>query len=319
MQRISFSDVGVSLASSTKFLLRFWSLVSLCFCILFLGYAASAANKKKSPRIRVYKARVVKEGVAVYKGPSFDAPIIGYLEGGKKIPARRKVYPGLGGFGAFYKVKLKKRVFGYVADTDIAFPGSKEDEDAGDGMPWGDSRKDFEDNRPSINEPIFFTRYFGLSGGTVDFTEKVAGKKFHSQTTIFGLKLTGPDTLSLGPPLDINIMFAPSPPKFYELIVDEETKPKGFIVVGDMFFNMPFMDWGKGMVFMGLGLVVNYTNYTIVIDEDAFDSQEVRMGAAVNFGLAQQLTPIVALRAEGKYYYETEGYMSFVGSLLFRY
>lgn len=65
--------------------------------------------------------KVTKDLAPVYLKPDFDSKVIYSLKRNQKIYGTQKTKEGLGGLGLFHKVQLnkKKKIFGYVLDTDL--------------------------------------------------------------------------------------------------------------------------------------------------------------------------------------------------------
>ena len=55
----------------------------------------------------------------VYERPNFDSNVIFRLHLKRVIKVSRKVYYGPEGFGSFYKIRLRGKPVGYIADSDV--------------------------------------------------------------------------------------------------------------------------------------------------------------------------------------------------------
>ena len=76
-------------------------------------------------------------------------------------------YEGIGGFGAFFKIRLAKKKYGYVADTDVAPKFSPQK--VGQNVkvkenPVFEQVEDMKKGRQK--EPVYFTRYLGVAVGS---------------------------------------------------------------------------------------------------------------------------------------------------------
>ena len=71
------------------------------------------SKKRRKRRDTGQSAIVIVDGSAVYQAQNFDAPVMEYLDRGKKVKISKKVYKGIGGLGTFYKIRLQKGVWIY--------------------------------------------------------------------------------------------------------------------------------------------------------------------------------------------------------------
>lgn len=245
------------------------------------------------------------DGAAIYSKPSFDAPVINYLKAGTKLLATVQRVKGIGGFGLFYKVKTTGGEVGYVADTDLIteFNPRNTKKKPVKKNPVYEEVKEAQEN--PHQEPVYFTRYIGGGVGYLGFTEKFSGKEFSSNVMMFNFKMSGPGTLFDGPPLDFNFSFSPSAPDYYEKF--SRGPAGGFFIFTDLLLNLPLIELNKGLVFYGVGIMTVYTQFKPVVSTTTFDSQEIRMGAAVSLGYAHRFGKY-ALRWDSKYYFEKTDY-----------
>ena len=269
----------------------------------------SKKRKKKKKRI-VFKgssATVIVDGAAVYKGPSFDSPIIDYLQMGKKITAKKKVVKGAGGFGSFYKVKVGRSKIGYMSDVEVSVSGKKGPE-LSDTKDEGIFKTEDPKDPPKRLEPIYFTRYIGVSLGAFNFTEVVDKKEvLQSSVTAFGLKMSGPGALFDGPPIDFNLSFVASAPAHHEQFTKESS---GFILITDILMVIPLKESGAFMAYVGFGPMLLYSKYTMTLADGTgpIDSQEINAGLAGSGGIAVRFGRSFLVKLEGKYYYEENQY-----------
>jgi len=83
----------------------------LCFIFgLLLLFSLNCAQAK------VVKLKI-RMTTPVYKSASFDAKVIGKLKRGAVVYGTDKPRPS--GFGYFHKVRLRKKVYGYIPDTAV--------------------------------------------------------------------------------------------------------------------------------------------------------------------------------------------------------
>lgn len=280
-------------------------LLPLLFLFCIFSDLASAQTKTKR---RSQKAFVEVDGASLYSKPTFDAPILDYLRAGTQVLATLKPRKGFGDFGLFYMVKTAQGKVGYMADTDLVpeFSLKNSKKKPVSKNPVFEQAKEAKEN-PN-REPLYFTRYVGGGIGMLGFSEKFSGKKFSSDVMMMALKMSGPGTLFDGPPLDFNFAFSLSAPEYYKEF--SRGPAGGFFLFTDLLLNSPLfeIDNGNGLLFYGIGAMITYTKFTPVVSSTTFDSQELRLGAALSLGYAHRWGKY-ALRWDSKYYYEKTDYL----------
>ncbi len=296
-------------------------------CALLLSLTSQAQSAKeiiKSPNWT--KASVVTDGGAVYTSTDFDSPVKEYLAHGTVVWLMKKSVHGRGGLGIFHKVRYKTKS-GYMADTDIrilpgkgglAGAGSKAPQktssppavDAPTSMAW--EREEQEEARKGP-QGLFFTRYVGGALGLIQHTEKFSGKKLSSSVPMVGLRMSGPGVLFDGPPLDVNILFTPQTPGYYSRVTDQSVN--GFMFLGDVMAILPFLHKKNSLFYYGLGLMWTYSSYKVSIAERQLDSQDLRIGAEFGLGYVHRLGRTMAVRLDGRYFYEKTQYFGLITSL----
>ncbi len=299
-------------------------LLVIVSSFLFSDFAWSKKRKRKKRRSQV--AIVQVDGAAVYKVANFDSPIIAYLNKGRKIRASKKIYPGIGGLGSFYKVRLKKGKYGYVTDVDL-FPANKSGssgESAGNDIftPQGGDDNSGPAMGQGGNKPIAMKRYLGVSYSMVNYTEEIINRPYTESLGFFGLKVSGPGALFINLPLELNVMAFLGAPSYYSAIYNE---PDGYIILADILYLLPLMNKQSYMLYLGVGPSVTYSSYQVKIKKVSngklipFDLQTVNIGVSAAAGFALKLGESLAVKAEGKYIYENQGHIVFGGSLQFSY
>jgi len=272
---------------------------------------------KPRKKLKAQEAIVATDGAAMYQRPNFDSQVLGYLNARQKVKASNKMHHGEGGFGAFYKISVNKKV-GYVADTDLLFPNkgpnvaTKKKADSKP-EPFQEDREGEKDEK----DPIYFTRYFGVTTGYVDFADRYAGRTYSSKEILFGLKFTGPDILfDSAPPMDINIAFHSGAPKLFEKMGARGAS--GFFALIDAVFLLPFNEWGNWLIDYGLGAVFIYTNFKVPINGVNADVSDKRIGLALDVGGAYRFSHYTA-RVNMKYYYEKTQYLGYWAGIEMQY
>ncbi len=296
------------------------------------GDSKSSATKKTKDSGQDGVVKV--DGAAVYEVQNFDAPVMEYLDSGKAFKISKKIYPGVGGLGSFYKIKLRKGVFGYIADTDIAPKRRGSDDSEAESAPAGKPEEKLEklptdlsateeinDGEPVENKNSFYLmHYFGLAYYSLNFAEQISNNVKNANTAMYGVKKTGPTTFMGGMPLDMSFLITTTAPSFYNNIA---SKTSGMMIFGDV---VPFFTLSEGKAYYsywGFGLVGRYSRWSVSLlnqpSKPALDSEELALGVEAALGAAFKLGQKVALRVDGRYYYEKQHYFGFGTALEFRY
>lgn len=288
---------------------RRWVAIGL----LGMALASSAWANPSKPATRskaVVKAQwgvIIEEGTAVYQRPDFDSPVIDYMKQGQKVRISRQSYRSQSGFGSFFKVRIREKVYGYVSDSEITSE-FKEDSgslDSSKKKPVQNEEFDLA-NDPYAKEPVFFTRYLGGSFSFVNYSEKISGRWFRSSTPMLGLKITGPGALIEDVPLDLNLMFSFAPPQYYERVLPGPHS--GFFILADVVFQLPLAEWRNGLMTYGVGPMLTFTNFNLIVGNRGVENQELRIGAVLMGGVSHRVWRRLVVRGEVKYYWEKAQY-----------
>lgn len=273
--------------------------------------------KPRKPKVKAQEAIVSTDGATMYKRPNFDSQVMGYLNARQKVKASNKIYHGEGGFGAFYKIAVNKKV-GYVADTDLLFQNKGSTnlvKKKMDSKP--EAMQDDNEMEKDEKDPIYFTRYFGITTGYVDFAEKYAGRTYSSKEILFGLKFTGPDILfDSAPPMDINLVFHSGAPKLFNKM--GANGASGYFAMLDAVLLLPFNEWGNWLIDYGLGAVFVYTDFKVPVNGQTLDSSDKRIGLVLDLGGAYRFSHYTA-RVNMKYYYEKTQYLGYWAGIEMQY
>lgn len=269
------------------------------------------AEKSKKPAVPAQDSVVGVEGATVYQMPDFDSKVLAILPPGLKVQSSHRTFPGKGGLGLFYRVAYKGDK-GYVADTEM-IPEFKKKGKRPEKNPIFEDVENMRERALSGQEPIYNTRFFGLTGGMLNYTEKFGGRRLLSQDVLYGLRFSGPGVLSETLPIDLNILFSPKAPSFYQLV--SQSAPSGFYVDTELSFLVPLAEENHYMLYVGLGVENIYTKIRVEVEKGVFiDSQEFRIGAIGSVGLALRFGKW-AMRGDARYYYEKTSYFGYFGSL----
>lgn len=291
---------------------------------------------KKKPKLRDpgQNAIVKIDGSAVYEVANFDSPVLEYMDQGKKIQISKKIYPGIGGLGAFYKVRLRKGVFGFITDTDVTLVDKKGSGHSGlNDAKAPEEEYDSEDDPTKIQEGMFqenenqdfgstfsLSRFFGLVYYMYNYAEKVKNRSESDKVTMFGIRKSGPSPYLGGMPVDMSLVYTSSAPDFYDEVMG---KSSGFMIIADAIGIMPFYESNRYLVYYGFGLVTRYSKWSVKLRNNpsspAVDSQEASLGVAAAAGAGVMVTEKLAFKVDAKYYYENEAYIGYGAVLQYKY
>jgi hypothetical protein len=255
------------------------------------------------------KAVVMTDGAMVYKGKSFESPVIGYLRQGKKVMISNKVY------GPFYRIRLKQGVVGYISDVDVVpakkYKALKEKQERDEPQ-----TKKPQKRRKQAREAFLSRFYIGPTAGYLSYSEVIAKQSYSGGVMAYGLKTAFPVGFLDGPFVgEVNALFSFSAPDYYKKV--SETPATGFIGITDfsILYKMSEFSGGSSVLYLGAGPMVNYSRFVVEIDEQKFDLEEVRLGLATSIGFFMQLGPM-GLRLEPRIYIEKSTYFAALASLL---
>lgn len=290
----------------------------------------SKPKLKSRPKDSGQNAKIKVDGSAVYEAPNFDSPVLEYMDSGKTVKISKKVYPGIGGLGAFYKIRLNKGVYGFIADTDVQASSKKNarknDTDEGDKKLEDEVnplqlQPSFENDNvePEVPDSLYFTHYLGLSYYSYNYAEKINGEIKTSAVSMFGVKRSGPTDMFGGMPLDLNLLFTPTAPGFYDSI---SSSTSGYMIIGDALIMIPLYESKLSLVYYGLGVMLRHSAWEVKLRNQGgliSNIKETGFGLAGELGAATHIGQKMVLRVDGKYYYEKEKYFSYGVALQFRY
>ena len=303
-----------------------------------LSYAQSRSSKvgkrkKRKRRDRGQDAVVIVDGSAVYQAQNFDAPVMEYLDRGSKVKISKKVYPGIGGLGTFYKIRLRKGVYGYITDVDIEISGKSGIENTRNQLNNNNEisddplkiRDDLEKPDPVtvFGKTMYLTRFFGLEFSSVDYTEKIAGSAQSSTESMFGIRLSGPGKQMGGLPIDYGLKFLTSAPSFYDKFFASSS---GFLIMSHAYAMFPFLvDKPTQVLYYQFGPTLKYSAFDVKTGTGSalaglnVDSQEIVLGAGLGLGYAIRFGKKWSLRLDAVYQYENEGYMDLSAAVQMQY
>lgn len=275
--------------------IREWCLV------LVLGFAGwsfsaqGATNAKSAGQ----KAKVVNHGALVYKSPSFDSKVLARLPENKVFLISSKLFSG-----AFYKIKVRDGLLGYIADTDVSV-GAKASRNS------KKSEKNLDDSEPPKREKAFeFQKFRGFEFARINYREDTMGLKPTQGMNFFGFKLSGPNVAMEGSYTDANFLFAFQAPGYYEQATGNAAN--GFVMIIDSVFETALPQGKNTLLYYGFGPFLKYSKLDVALTvngkNEAYELVDMGLGAVFNLGLAQRIGS-VAVRTELQYYWEKMQYM----------
>ncbi|MES2854933.1 MAG: SH3 domain-containing protein [Bdellovibrionota bacterium] len=265
---------------------------------VFLGSSAEA--QKKSPSV---KAVVVTDGAQIYAKPDFDANVIGSLKAGKSVTISRGK---IGEFAKFHKIKSGK-VTGYIADIDVRSgalpaPQKKKFKDAKARDKQASNKTKEKD---PTKDPLYFSRFFGLTLGSVIFKEGISGVDSKANLVTYGFRVTGPDVIMSGAVIDWNLILHYGAPSYYNSL--SSTTPGGFVLWTDAHFLLPFFGKHDAMGYFGIGPMLAFSSFKLTNGGEARDLTALNIGLSTSLGGAFRFGKY-AVRLEGKYFIEKQAY-----------
>jgi hypothetical protein len=277
-------------------------------------------------------AKVKNEGAQVYDKPDFDGQVLATLSTGDKVRVSKGV---TGSYAKFRRVRVGA-VLGYISTMDVEVEGGAvADEMAPPAKKKPRARADVKAPTKSAKKsknaknakalaqakamkkrqglPIYFSRYVGALVGVSEFKEGIAGADASTSFTIFGLKITGPDTVLSGPITDLNIALHYGAPSYYGPLSPKMT-PTGFVLLADLDLLIPFVQNQNNMVYFGLGPLLVLSSFKVKSGSSVMDLTTLNLGASFVLGGAVRMDE-VALRLEAKYFLEKQSYRALQASV----
>lgn len=249
------------------------------------------------------KAQTLSPENAIYESPSFDSKVIAVLPPGKVYSISNHLFSG-----AFYRIRVKDGMIGYIADSDVKPLGKKTP-----------SSKVAE--KPKKNPRFEFARYVGVSYGLVKYEEDTMGSSRSDQMSFFGMKMSGANVLLEGLiPTEINLLYAPNAPGYYQTVTRQSAS--GWIFLMDFLLQTYIPQSKDSMLLFGFGPMFRFSKFDVGLRDAGtgtvtqYSMQDMALGAAFNAGIALRVSNI-ALRLEAKYHWEKRSYLGFGTALQF--
>ncbi len=286
--------------------------INLFIFLAFFYFPLTGTSEKRLSSTRIQWALVSVEKATVYKYANFDSPVIHHFKYSEKILITMKLYKGVGGFGTFYKTKLKNKKIGYITDIEVIPQYIR----VGDHLR---PNKEFQEfglrERTKHLEDIYLSRYLGVSSSWVGLTEKWGKKSFTKFVSFFGFRLTGPKFISEQFPWDLEVLINPFLPSYYKDIPLKDIQTvidhSGFHLQSSLVFNIPLSQTIFRLIYAGLGPCFFFRNIGLETSKNkSYHLKHLRLGMVLQFGLAYRLSENYLIRVEGRYYMEKVSYVA---------
>lgn len=279
----------------------------------------------------------VTEDTEIFEEPTFDSEVIAEVAEGTRIPISK----GSTGneFGRFRKTRVdgkigwipinKVRADGVktpvIPKGDLADPEPRPRSPKGSGSgkggttagtpggtktpppkatpaPQAGQSTSSRDSRRKVERDIYLlTRYVGLSLGSMEFREGIAGRDRTANVSTYGFKVSGPDTVLPGGVTDWNFHFHYGAPSYYDEL--SSVKPSGFLLMTDVSMLLPLrFDEDSALVF-GAGPLLVMSSLQASQGSRRYDMFSIGAGLALSLGAGWRWGDH-GLRIEGRYLVE---------------
>lgn len=293
-----------------------------CFFLLpaILCFSSIGETQQKRPARRApaqekasagsQKGIITVQEASIFNQPNFDAQVIGMVNEGQVFDI------STGTRESFYKIRLRPGFTGWISEAEIR------PIDAGQAKKIETRRKKNQaqmkkapEKRPK-SKPLDQRRFRGLVLESMNFSEKTMGKTRRGNLLLYGLKFSGPNTLFDGEiETDTEVLFHSGAPGYYKEATGNPAG--GFLLMGNFLFQTTLPRSENLMVFYGFGPSFRLSHFEVSLSNDpsaggkrSYALDDMTVGAVFNLGALMTFGSYAA-RLEGRYYWETQQYMSF--------
>lgn len=294
-----------------------WLVLAAVFLPLGSSYAQT---KKPSAPAASQKAVIIAEEGTVFDEPSFDGNVVATLpEGGEFVISVKKK-------GIFHRIRVKPGLMGWISEAEVEIKGRKstaKDEPREEPPSTGED-DDFDSVLGSAKSktsgrrlrPIEERRFLGPTLEIVQFAEDTMGAVRKSSLSMLGLRWSGPNTMMSGLiSMDSQLLFLSGAPAHYEEAT--RSSASGFLMMGSTIFLTEIPTSTDTMAYYGFGPMFRLNRYEATLLNDPSPGQkrtyaleDLVVGAVFQLGAVIGFSP-VALRIDGRYYWEIQRYTSF--------
>ena len=278
--------------------------VALGLALLQVSPEAEAAGDARG-----VAAVVSTDGALVFVAPDPDSEAIAQLPEGQGVRVSKGTTSGP---EKFRKVRVNNRI-GYILDIDVVLgEAAAAKGKTGKNKKANAKKPKKKEHKVDTHEPMYFCRYFGVLLGQSEFKEGINNVDSSTNFLIYGLKITGPDTLFPGPVLDFNLALHNGAPDYYGAL--SATPPSGFVMLIDTMVQVPFVQAQNGTVYVEAGPLLAITHFSVVNSGRAMDLSSVNVGVSTAVGAGFRVER-VAGRLEAKYMIEKQSYKALQASI----
>lgn len=277
-----------------------------------VSLTVSAQTKKYQ-----YRGQIKDEGAQIYKEANFDSEVIAEVPPGRIFDISSKVVNG-----AFYRIRIKPGVIGYVSDAEItplfktatSKPSQEKKKPTNQPTNQRQARKEKDRKRP-----FHMTQFAGVQTTLMQYREDTMGAKRTANLSFIGAKVSGPDILIEGAfPTEMNFQFYFGAPGYYEELTKKAAD--GWIFLTDFLFQTYYPHGQSAFTFIGFGPMMKYSKYRVALTEGGqtkyYSLDDMAVGAAFQGGVALRVGTL-ALRGDFTYYWEKQQYWGTALSLQF--
>lgn len=301
-----------------------WVMVAMMSPLLLSSFAQAQNQARPASSSSSQKAVIVAEEGTVFDSPDFDGNVIATLPEGAEVVISIKKR------GAFHRVRVKPGQMGWISDAEVEVRGGRpsaaarnerkekpkpsEDEESEEFDSVLGSAKSKTAKRPV--RPIEERRYLGPTFEVVQYAEDTMGAVRRSSMSMFGLRWSGPNTMMSGLiSMDSQLLFSSGAPAHYEAATNQPAS--GFMMLGSTIFMTEIPTSENTMAFYGFGPMFRLNKFEATLLNDpspgqkrTYSLEDLTIGAVLQLGVVVGFSP-VALRLDGRYYWETQQYTSF--------
>ena len=254
-----------------------------------------------SAKVVVLKLR---KASPVYKEASFDSRVMVTLKKGFRIYGIEKPRAAKDGFGLFHKVRLKKKIYGYIPDT--AVEGFKKRGKLSKKSKLKDSKDNSISKRETVKKksrknsgvPLPYQRAFGGGFSQIAYQVKTSTGKRSSNELFLNFKVSNTNWGRQRIPLDVTVLLAPNAPALFDPITQDAS---GYMTFLDI--TRPF-EWRRGekwSIYYGVGLVVSHFSFTVRQSGTDIKSGGTDLGISGTLGGGYRVFSDYLLKFEGSY------------------
>ncbi len=250
-------------------------------------------------QLKVSILEIERSSTQVYASPSFDARIIINLKRGQKLYGLNKKIVGTDGFGLFYKVKLKKNMYGYILDTSVK--KFKETRNKKEGRILGRALKKHQRKVKIVSSydgySVPYSKSYGLVLSSLSYALEIKGSTQKSTEMFFGAKILGTGWGISFFPLDISLSFSPSSPRLLDSFTQDHS---GFIVLSEVGLPLEIKRGFNWSIYTTISGVLSYYSFNLAFDKVKESSQKAEFGISGGLGGGVRFGRYI-LNLEGKY------------------